>query len=186
MKHALPLTQGQRPALSLGALSSYSGFCLPLTIWLGQIAVQTWARVSALVSGLARTLPETGELSGLAICLWVAQAESAEKMCWWERNSSSLCLNKAAALANHWPRISRRGNNCKAPNLPIPLSSATNQNNSSKRNEYWVRSLAILQARLLGTGLSAPDQPEPLLGKSCNRQISLVRSRSSPQHMVWD
>lgn len=96
------------------SLSSDSGFSLPLTIWLVQIAVQTWAQVSALVSGLACTPPGTGELSGLAICLWVAQAESAEKMCWWERNSSSLCLNKAAALANHWPRISRRGNNCKA------------------------------------------------------------------------
>lgn len=68
-------------------------------------------------------------------------------------------------------------------NLPIPLSPATNQNNS-KRSEYWVRSLAVLQARLLGTSLSAPGQPEPLLGKSCNRQISLVRSCSSPQHMV--
>lgn len=70
-------------------------------------------------------------------------------------------------------------------NLHISLSPAINQNNSSKRSGYWVRSLAILQAHLLDTSLSAPSQPEPLLGKSCNRQISLVRSHFSPQHMVW-
>lgn len=56
---SLPLTEGQRPALALAALSSYSGFSLPLTIWLVQIAAQTWAPVSALESGLACTPPGT-------------------------------------------------------------------------------------------------------------------------------
>lgn len=58
-KLAFPLTQGQRPAFALAALSSYSGFSLPLTIWLVPIAAQTWARVSALESGLACTPPGT-------------------------------------------------------------------------------------------------------------------------------
>lgn len=40
-------------SLSFGAHSSCPGFSQPLTIWLVEIAAQTWSLVSALQSGLA-------------------------------------------------------------------------------------------------------------------------------------
>lgn len=89
------------------------------------------------------------------------------------------------------PWISRRGNNCKAlfctftelatPPCHLPLTRTAPQTGSGP----FVRSHAILQAQLLVPGVSAPSQPQPPLGKSCNRQIALVWSCFSPPRMVW-
>lgn len=52
---------GAETDFSPGALSSCPGFSLSLTIWLVQIAAQTWAWASAFESGLACTPPGTGD-----------------------------------------------------------------------------------------------------------------------------
>lgn len=119
---------------------------------------------------------DRGQLSVLATHLWVSPAESAERVCWWERSSSSPGFNKAAALACYslldFQKGKMIGKHCTFTEFAAPPVTCHSPEQLLQGAPAVDEKPYNSAGSDSGASVSAPSQPEPPRAKSCSSQIA--------------